>query len=86
MSAGLTAFTWTAVEFCANLAVIAYVLAFFGILRVPKPEGNVAEATATRFNGFGSFVSEATGLARSINGAMNPQQEAAVAAAAQTSK
>jgi hypothetical protein len=80
----MTSLTWNFVEFAANLAVIAYVLSFFGILRVPKPQGNVAEATATSlggFSGFGNFVSEATTLAKNVNSAMTPAEELAANAA-----
>ena len=64
-------FTWSAVEFCANLAVIAYVLAYFGYIRVPKPQGNVTEETVENIGDWKSMVRDAVGVARTIKTAVN---------------
>ena len=71
-------FTWSAVEFCANIAVILYVAAFFGIIRPPKQPDNVTETVTNQTSGLGSFFKEAAGVAKSINTAISTQLPQAI--------
>lgn len=62
---------WNGTLFLAYVSIIAYVAAFFGIIRSPRPTGNVVEQTADSWANTGEFLANATDIAKKFNKALS---------------
>lgn len=63
--------TWYGVEFICYLCIIAYVLAYFNIIKAPKQTASVVENTSQTWAATGDLLSNAASIARRVNGALN---------------
>lgn len=72
------AFTWYAVEFATYIAIIAYVLSYFGFLKVPKPAGNVVEEASSTWGSTGELLASAASIAKQVNKAFEPPDPKAI--------
>jgi hypothetical protein len=73
--------TWYGVEFICYLCIIAYVLAYFGLIKSPKQTANVVENTNQTWAATGDLLSNAASIAKRVNSALTqPSPEAPPAA------
>lgn len=62
-----SAITWYGVEFCCYIAIILYVLSYFGVIKRPRQRDNVIENTNEAWNNTGDFMANAASIAKKIN-------------------